>query len=97
MSNNIYLLILMNRLLTFSEPEYQINQPSHKRNQGNDPPECFLSDGPEILAHNVNNCQYRQQVKHHTDFYPKNYSCNIQFYLFILFEKVNWYLALNLN
>ena len=79
MSNNIYSLILMHRLLTFPEPEYQINQPSDKRNHGNDPPECFLSDGPEILAYNVNNRQYRQQVKHNTDFYPYNYRCKIQF------------------
>jgi hypothetical protein len=69
----------MHRFLTFPEPKDQINQPSNERNQGNDSPECFLSDGPEILAHNVNNRQNRQQVKHHTYFYPKQYSCCIQF------------------
>jgi hypothetical protein len=68
----------MYRFLTFPEPKDQINQPPNERNQGNDSPECFLSDGPKILAHNVNNRQNRQQVKHHTDFYPKQYSCCIQ-------------------
>ena len=69
----------MYRLLALSEPKYQINQPPDKRNHGNDSPEGFLADGSEILAHNVNNGQYRQQVKHHADFYPENYSRRIQY------------------
>jgi len=72
------LSVLFQRFLAFPEPEYQINQPSDKGNHGNNSPECFLSDGPEILAYNVNYCQYRQQVEHHTYFYPENCSCRIQ-------------------
>jgi hypothetical protein len=58
---------------TLSEPEYQIDQPPHKGNQGNDSPKRFLPDGTEILSQNVDDCQYREQVKNDTYFNPYHY------------------------
>jgi hypothetical protein len=83
MSNVICFLPLRAPFFTFSEPKYQINQPTEKRNHGNESPDCFLPNGSKIFAYDVDNRQNGQQVKNNADFYPYNCSCRIQYYPFI--------------
>ncbi len=72
-------LCFFSRLLAFSETKNQINQPTNKREKGNNSPERFLTDGAEILANDIDDCQNRQQVKEKADGYPKGNGCLIQF------------------
>jgi len=80
LSNIICRFRIASRLLSLSEPEYQIDQPSDKGNQGNDAPKRFLPDGTEILSQNVDDCQYREQIKNDTYFNPYHYRCDVHIY-----------------